>query len=751
MADKDKSTTGVLDSYYAERDSREINESAYGKEKTRTEKNLVEADIAKRRRDNQYQKASLLEKKKMIQAEKEELELAQKRTANFKEQLKLQELINEKTERYEKLNKAIAEADKKKLGAAEKQAKLQEKLLNYSSKLDQLKAEKNAGLLSDDEFRNQKKAAASELGVSESLGDIFNKFLGTGSPILKTVKAGLNILTTIGKTTDKAVNEALDTYTKGLAKVDTRLQGFSDRQEWAGKYYENISEKLTTAVNTSPFISQKKLLENVISLADSGIAYNLEQRAYIATISDKIASTFDALDQNLTRLIRIQQADMTTSQLGAEYDLTRFFNNMFQDTSYLNQIYDNVQGAIIDATSQLSRDEATAFNYNVQKWLGSLYALGASDSLINSIAQGINYLGTGNVSAFNSNEGLRNLFAMSANRAGMSFSDILTSGLNAGTTNDLLRAMVLYLQEIAGSGNQVVKSAYGGVMGVGSLADLRAVRNLSPSDIASIYGNNNIASWTDAMVIANTGINQGVSARTHFNEMVDNVIDNLLFGWGSELLSSDVAFKAWKISDKIGNSFGSGIVGQIADVVTNLIKGVAGASSLFTYVKDSGDLANLARNAFSSGLSASIASWSEYTSRGGNYLDTIAGIPTTGISYSGATSYGNASGAAAYNLMKQANAVTATSQSISGSDWVITRSVGDLYSELFEKQTTPIKVNLVSVGEEAAEKLDGALMGKSGYEQLVSIRNRLDNEFDVDIKDNDVNAITSAISTMRAW
>lgn len=747
MADKDKSTTGVLDSYYAERDSREIYKSALDKEETRTEKNLVEADIAKRRRDNQYQKASLLEKKKMIQAEKEELELAQKRTANFKEQLKLQELINEKTERYEKLNKAIAEADKKKLGFAEKQAKLQEKLQNYSSKLDQLRAEKSAGLITEEEFNKQKKAAASEFGVSEGLGNLFNKFLGGGSSVVKAINSAAS---TIAGATDKAVNAAIDTYTKGLSKVDTRLQGFNKRGEIYGSYWKEMSSNITTAIGFSPYISQKSLLENVIKVTDSGIAYNVEQRAYIATLSEKIATTFDALDQNLTRLIRIQQADMTTSQLGAEADLTNFFNNQFQDTSYLNQIYDSVQGAIIDATSQLSRDEATAFNYNVQKWLGSLYALGASDSLINSIAQGINYLGTGNVSAFNSNEGLRNLFAMSANRAGMSFSDILTSGLNAGTTNDLLRAMVMYLQEIAGSGNQVVKSAYGGVMGINSLSDLRAVRNLSASDIASIYDTN--MSYNQAMTIANAGIMNGVAARTHFSEMYDNVINNALFGWGQNLVGNKTSYLFWKTADLLGDTVGGGkggFLSGVLDKVSNLIKGVTGAISLIDYINDEA-LADLDRNSFSP-LTASILNWSEYTSRGGNYLDTIAGIPTTGISYSGYTSYGNASGATAYNLMKQANAVTATSQSIQGTDWVITRSVGDLYSELFEKQTTPIKVNLVAVGEEAAEKLDGALMGKSGYEQLVSIRNRLDNEFDVDIKDNDVNAITSAISTMRAW
>lgn len=711
-------------------------------------------DVFEKGTESRYKRADLSGKKQVAEQALESIEDLRTKLSLMKQTAAVQERLNklkkdEKkyTDDIKNIEKAIADANGKTLGFAEKQAAKMEKLKQYAKDIKELESQRKFNIIDDKDYSDKKAALVEKLGISEALGDKFAKYFGPVGTIVKAINSAAS---TIAGATDKAVNAAIDTYTKGLSRVDTRLQGFNKRGEVYGSYWKEMSSSLTTAIGFSPYINQKSLLENVIKITDSGIAYNVEQRAYIATLSEKIATTFDALDQNLTRLIRIQQADITTSQLGAEADLTNFFNNQFQDTSYLNSLYDTVQGAIIDATSQLSRDEATSFNYNVQKWLGSLYALGASDSLINSIAQGINYLGTGNVSAFNSNEGLRNLFAMSANRAGMSFSDILTSGLNAGTTNDLLRAMVLYLQEIAGSGNQVVKSAYGGVMGVGSLADLRAVRNLSASDIASIYGTN--MTYDQAVDIAGDNISSGVTARTHFSEMYDNVIKNALFGWGQNLVGNKVSYIAWKAADVLGDTFGGGkggVFSNVIDTVVNLAKGLTGTISLFDYINDEA-LAHLDRNSFSP-LTASILNWSPYTSRGGNYLDAIAGIPTTGISYSGYTSYGNASGAAAYNLTKQASAVTATSQSISGSDWVITRSVGDLYSELFEKQTTPIKVNLVAVGEEAAEKLDGALMGKSGYEQLVSIRTRLDNEFDVDIKDNDVNAITSAISTMRAW
>nr|DAU00298.1 MAG TPA: hypothetical protein [Bacteriophage sp.] len=41
-------------------------------------------------------------------------------------------------------------------------------------------------------------------------------------------------------------------------------------------------------------------------MVDLGINYNLEERAFLATISDKVATTFDAANGTLLRLIRLQ-------------------------------------------------------------------------------------------------------------------------------------------------------------------------------------------------------------------------------------------------------------------------------------------------------------------------------------------------------------------------------------------------------------------------------------------------------------
>lgn len=107
------------------------------------------------------------------------------------------------------------------------------------------------------------------------------------------------------------------------------------------------------------------MLKRVSDLAESGIAYNIEERAYLATLTDRMVTTFDVLDASLTRLIRLQQADLTASQLGSEATLTQFLNSRFKDTSYLTDVYDSVSNAILDASSQFNIEDFTRYGYNV--------------------------------------------------------------------------------------------------------------------------------------------------------------------------------------------------------------------------------------------------------------------------------------------------------------------------------------------------------------------------------------------------
>lgn len=342
-----------------------------------------------------------------------------------------------------------------------------------------------------------------------------------------------NLLNAVNSTFDQ-VEDMLTTY-KG--HIDARLQG-------SDKNYKDVMDKIATNLAVSPFVRTKEVVEKMKELVDQGVAYNVEQRAFLGTISDKIANTFNAFDSNLLRLIRLQQADSTAARLGMEASLTKFFNGMFQDTSYLNDIYDQVSAAIIDANASMTRDMSAQFEYIVQKWLGSLSAVGMSSDTINQIATGLNYLATGDVTSLANNTQLQTLMAMSASKAGISYSDMLIKGLDASTTNKLLEGMMSYLKEIAeNSDNQVVRAAYGDVFNL-SMSDMKAISNLSSGDIANISGQTLSYSGMESELS-----NQFVKllSRTSLTEMVSNAYNNAIFGVAEDMVNNPVTYVTMKM------------------------------------------------------------------------------------------------------------------------------------------------------------------------------------------------------------
>lgn len=353
------------------------------------------------------------------------------------------------------------------------------------------------------------------------------------------LKAITSIAVNIQDSYKQAFNEAENIMKDYRSHVDARLQG-------SEKNYDDVMDKISSNLSMSPYVKTQKVIENMRTAVDKGIAYNVEQRAFLATISDKIANTFDAFDSNLTRLIRLQQADTTAARLGMEASLTKFFNNMFQDTSYLSDMYDSVSAAIIDANASLNRDQSAEFEYIVQKWLGSLGSLGMSSETITNIASGLNYIATGDVTSLSSNTQLQTLFAMSASKAGLEYSDLLLNGLNADNTNALLESMVTYLKEIAeNSDSQVVRSAYGDIFNM-SLSDMKAISNLTSGDIASI--SSNMLSYSGMNSELSNQLNL-VSTRTSLSEKLNNLYENAVFGVAEDMASNPATWAMTKMLD----------------------------------------------------------------------------------------------------------------------------------------------------------------------------------------------------------
>ena len=475
--------------------------------------------------------------------------------------------------------------------------------LTEAEKRDRKEKLKNKAILGDDSAR--KKALDSQL--KDALRDIANQLANM-------------------------VDQKIGSFYENQAKINARLQG-------ADTNYQKALFKIGQNVSLSPFVSQNKVIEKLNTLVDSGVAYNLELRAYLGTISEKIASTFDAFDSNLLRLIKVQQADTTAARLGMEAALTRLFNSYFSDTSYLSSLADTVSQQLIEANSQLTRDMSLAFEYTVQKWLGSLYSVGFSDQGISLIADAINSLGSGNVEALSSNENAMNLVAMSASRIGLNIGEILNNGLNSNTTNQLLCSMVEYLQEIARNSkdNQVAKNALAGAFGL-TMSDIRSVTNLTGLDINKILFENEIKNYETATSELESQMNM-LFDREHISNMVSTLVDNLYTTAATGIGGNALSYGLWKAVGLLKDSTGGINIPSImaagfgvdlnADVLQLIQAGMMGLPVITSIVNQIG-------SAFHEGNGGSeFDKWgfTEFTPRG-SAIKGITGGATSGKSSS---------------------------------------------------------------------------------------------------------------------
>lgn len=506
---------------------------------------------------------------------------------------------------------------------------------------------------------------------------------------------------------NQMVNSATSVLTEYSGKVSARLQGTDTT-------FSNIVSTYQGILTGSPYIQIKNVLSKVAQLSEAGIAYNLELRAFLGTISESIASTFDAANGTLLRLIRLQQADSTDARLGMEAVLTRFLNEMYEDTSYLGNVADNVRSSILGASSQLPRDMSQEFEFTVDKWLGSLYSVGASEAFINSIAQGLNLLGTGDVSALASNEQLQTLFAMAASRAGISYPDILLNGLDAKTTNDLLKSIVEYLGEIAQGTNQVVKSAYGGVYGF-NLSDLRSIQNLTTTDIQNISTTN--LTYKQAQQELQNQLGE-VPGRLMMATLLGNVFENFKWTAGSSIASDPALYSIYQLANVMEGSggipipeimaagFGIGNLGTISQ----WLKIVVGSAGLLSSLDN---LLSSLGSGFGTDLSA--YGYKEYTSRGEGFSgsSSLQVRRTSGqsTSYVATSSTDDIRSTTAQQAMEESGAP----EEITSGEYKNYRSVEDLFKALID----PFGGDYISVGDtilHSALRVNGNTSGGSSLE-----------------------------------
>lgn len=128
-----------------------------------------------------------------------------------------------------------------------------------------------------------------------------------------------------------------------------------------------MSTDIRNVAGVSPLIKQESVVSSLEKLVGQGISFDVEQRAFLETIKDKIATTFEAADGTLLRLVRIQQQDTTAARLGMESALTSFLNNMYETTEYMQSVAKSVRNSLQEAEALMGSKSAAAFEYQVQK------------------------------------------------------------------------------------------------------------------------------------------------------------------------------------------------------------------------------------------------------------------------------------------------------------------------------------------------------------------------------------------------
>lgn len=545
--------------------------------------NLARLGALRKAQEQQVLDAAIKANKRLIKdkmresfkALKEEENLERTRfAARLDEQLKLEE-----TKRKKKKQAPMTAAEKKAFEERlkielETEFKQRRRHIVEQSKWEQKNKEKELKQEAA-QIKRQKQKEGQEY-AKEQANDAFNLF--NGKSISERTAALKNIFTGGGKlngdgtiTHSKGANLAvglaalsgalsdfakqLETQVEEIAgkkgAIDTRLQG-SNNKTRLGSYWDQMTADITGIAGISPLVKQSAIADRIASMVGQGIAFNVEQRATLDVLKDKIATTFDAANGTLLRLIKIQQQDTTAGRLGMESALTAFLNNMYETTEYMQGLATTVKNNLEEAMSLMTGENALSFEYQIQKWLGSLSSVGMSDSAVQGLAGILGQVAAGKIEGITGG-GQGNLVIMAANQAGINISDILNNGLDQSTANTLMNSMVDYLAKIYNdAGNsKVIQQQIAGVYGL-SASDLKAAVNLSRSRQAVAKDG---LDYSSAMSRLNA-MASSMYSRTSIGEMMGNLWGNVNYSMAAGMANNPITYALYKASGLLKDTTG---------------------------------------------------------------------------------------------------------------------------------------------------------------------------------------------------
>lgn len=487
-----------------------------------------------------------------------------------------------------------------------------------------------------------------------------------------------NVSETIGGNIAKAVERAINSGLGELkSKLETTMNSWLDKQESIaynlnGSFTtaSKISSNLTKAIGGTGIVKQQEVYEKLTSLVESGIFYNVEQRAYLATLSEDLGMAFDVTNKSLNRLIRLQSNDLSDNRMAIEASLKTFLNQNYQTSEYIKDGFYDVSQSLLEAQSLMSSTSAMSLESVIQQWMGSLYSVGMSSETINSLSSAIGNLGSGNIGAL-SGSNIGRLLNMGASVAGLSYSDLLTNGLNQTKADQLMSGIVSYISSMNDNSSNVVKSSLAEIFGI-NVSDIIAASNLSGLGSPTANG---IISDNIADLLGKT------DSYVYVTQKISNILENFIYDWGTAVASNESRYKAYKATDiasKLASTmldgstislklFGSGVDIDVGKVLSNaaLVTTIGGlteaAGSLFN---------NLGSGAGAVGIYKTLSGLGQGDNikMTGNVLDNIS----TGTSSSAimSTKYG-------VNLDTNAAALSAKTSATSQTDFLTTDAIDE--------------------------------------------------------------------------
>ncbi len=416
-----------------------------------------------------------------------------------------------------------------------------------------------------DKFANRKKEAeklANEIAALEYKLEIENK-----KKVFEQEKKNAKELSDAKVTHLKSQFKIADAYTETIAqkfkdvwddssvltdKLDTIIKNFVSKQQsvaahlaGTGTSLNDITNTLSGALSAQGLVKQESVYNNLSKLVNSGIVYNVEQRAFLQTLSDDMNLLFDASNGSLTRLIRLQSTDLTSYRMAIQYDLQKFLNENYATSEYIRDAFTSVSSALLETQSMMTSSEGLALESTLQTILGSYYSLGGSSNTVNSLAQAINALGSGDIS--NLGSGISNLILMGVAQAGLDYGDILNNGLTANETSSIMNSVISYMSSMYNnSESNVVKNQLAKVFGV-SVSDLvAAVKTPKVEGGVSADINNLLSDY---------------SGFTPITTQMSNLMENMWYSWGTNIASNGGAYITYELSKLISSTMGDALTG----------------------------------------------------------------------------------------------------------------------------------------------------------------------------------------------